>query len=81
MKRTDERRAQIALEHMLAAYFLGRSYRVSRRVRHIDGGAVVRFPKGGPHGLKKLHLSPAAIEKIREELLSESTGPFAPLRA
>lgn len=67
--RSPERKAEIAQDHLLRAYFAGRGFRISKRVIRSNGTVIVRFPEGGPSGLKKLPLSAHAVDQIMRSMV------------
>jgi hypothetical protein len=69
---TPERRAQLAMKGMLAAYFKGLGF-VTRGTptQTAAGGYIVKFAGSGPHGLKRMTLSASGIETITQRLIEE----------
>lgn len=57
-----------AMWEICKIHYGSKGYRVSSVKETHDGSVIVRFPDGGPSGLKKTLLNPNTIQEIRKRL-------------
>lgn len=60
--------AERAILEIVRETYGRRGFRVSSVKEQEDGRVVVRFPKGGPGGLRRSILNPGTIEEMRRQL-------------